>query len=515
MVKKINTHPLVDYVLLIFFSFSINYYYSSIGVLPQDTFAYFDTAYRILDGSVPFKDYWTVSGPFIDYFQALIFYIFGISWKTYIINGSVLNTLITIIFFYTIRNFNQDRLHSLFYALCFSILANPSMGTPFPDHYSTFLSLMGIFFFLIAIKKQKKIFWFLVPVCFFFGFLSKQSPSSYILFTLLISMIIYVKYSRDLSFIKYFFISSLFCLSFLFVFFYFNKINLEQFIYQYILFPQTIAAERIDNYKINFNGIFLQFKFIYIFFISLLIILFTSKKLFKENYKFLYSIILILLTVVLIFHQVVTKNFIFIFFLIPMLASSIQLNIPNSYKYRNLAVTALIFSTFFLTLKYHLRFNEERKMLNLENINLKKNIDAELIHPSLKGLQWITYDYQNEPSAEIALIKESMIEIEQDKSKKMMLTGYLFFSATLNENLNNPSRWPSLQDASNPDKENPYYGIYKRFVKNLIISKKIETLYSSKDNKEDIFREIFEKNCRNTKEINDFLTKHDIKNCIK
>ena len=515
MVKKINTHPFVDYALLIFFSFSINYYYSSIGVLPQDTFAYFDTAYRILDGSVPFKDYWTVSGPFIDYFQALIFYIFGISWKTYIINGSVLNTLITIIFFYTIRNFNQDRLHSLFYALCFSILANPSMGTPFPDHYSTFLSLMGIFFFLIAIKKQKKIFWFLVPVCFFFGFLSKQSPSSYILLTLLISMIIYAKYSRDLSFIKYFFISSLFCLSFLFVFFYFNKINLEQFIYQYILFLQTIAAERIDSYKTTFNGIFLQFKFIYIFFILLLIILFTSKKLFKENYKFLYSIILILLTVVLIFHQVVTKNFIFIFFLIPMLASLIQLNIPNSYKYRNLAISVLIISTFFLTLKYHLRFNEERKMLNLENINLKKNIDAELIHPSLKGLQWITYDYQNEPSAEIALIKESMTEIEQDKSKKMILTGYLFFSAALNENLNNPSRWPSLQDASNPDKENSYYGIYKRFVKNLIISKKIETLYSSKDNKEDIFKEIFEKNCRNTKEINDFLTKHDIKNCIK
>ena len=218
---------------------------------------------------------------------------------------------------------------------------------------------------------------------------------------------------------------------------------------------------------------------------------------------------------VLIFHQVVTKNFIFIFFLIPMLASLIQINIPNSYKYRNLAVTILIFSTFFLTLKYHLRFNEERKMLNLENINLKKNIDAELIHSSLKGLKWITNDYHQEPEAEIALIKESMTAIKQDKSKKMLLTGYLFFSSTLGENLNNPSRWPSLNDASNPDKKNPYYGIYKKFVKNLIISKKIETLYSGKDNKEDIFKEIFEKNCRKTKEINDFLTKHDIKNCIK
>lgn len=98
MLKKINTLNFIDYVLLIFFSFFINYYYSSIGVLPQDTFAYYDTAFRILKGSAPFKDYWTVSGPFIDYFQAIIFFIFGISWKSYIISGSIINTLITLIF---------------------------------------------------------------------------------------------------------------------------------------------------------------------------------------------------------------------------------------------------------------------------------------------------------------------------------------------------------------------------------------------------------------------------------
>jgi hypothetical protein len=515
MNKKINILPHIDYILLALFSFFINYYYSSIGVLPQDTFAYYDTAYRILDGSVPFKDYWTVSGPFIDYFQAIIFYIFGISWKSYIINGSIINSLTTIIFFYTIRNFDQNRSFSLFYAFCFSILANPSMGTPFPDHYSTFLSLIGIFFFLLAIKREKKIFWLLVPVCFFLGFLSKQSPSSYILLVLLVSILIYIKYYKNFTFIKYFLISSTMCLLFLFIFFYFNKIELQQFIYQYILFPKTIAAERIENYQITVNGIFFQFKFIHLFLSLLLIILLTSKKSFKRDYKFLYSIILILLTIVLIFHQIVTKNFIFIFFLLPMLACLIQINIPNSFKYRNLAVIILISLTFLLTLKYHLRFNEERKMLNLENLDLKKKVDAESLHPSLKGLQWITYDYHQEPATEIALIKESMIEIANDKSRKMLLSGYLFFSATLEENLNNPSRWPSLLDASNPDRDNPYYEIYKMFVENLIILKKIETLYSSNDNKADIFEEIFQKNCRKTKEINDFLIKHDIKSCIK
>jgi len=515
MLKKKNTYSYLDYVFLIFFSFLINYYYSNIGVLPQDTFAYFDTAYRILKGSVPFKDYWTVSGPFIDYLQAVIFYFFGVSWKSYIINGSLINTLITLVFFYTIRSFNQNRPYSIFYAICFSILANPSMGTPFPDHYSAFLSLMGIFFFLIAIRKEKTIFWLLVPVYFFLAFLSKQSPSSYILLALLISIFVYTKYSNNLSFIKYFFISSVFCLSFLLIFLYFNKIDLQQFFYQYILFPKTIAAERIENYNITFNGIILQYKFIYIYFFSLIIVLLSSKKLFDEDYKFIYSIILILLTIALIFHQIVTKNFIFIFFLIPMLASSIQLNIPKSHKYRKLAVFILIASTFFLTIKYHIRFNEERKMLNLENINLKNSIDANLIHPSLKGLKWITNKYHKEPTIEIKLIKESMAEIQRDKTKKMLQTEYLFFSAILNENLNTPSRWPSLSDASNPDKGNPYYEVYKKFVKNLIISKKIETLYSYNSNEPDIFKEIFIQNCRETKKINKFLVKHDIKKCLR
>ena len=176
MIKKLSNYNFVDYLILIIFSFFINYFYANIGVLAQDTFAYYDTAYRILDGSVPFKDYWTVSGPFIDFLQALYFFIFGVNWKSYIINSSIINSLITIIFFYTIRNFKQDRLLSIFYALCFSVLANPSMGTPFPDHYSTFLSLMGIFLFLNAILEEKKIYWFLIPICFFFAFFSKQTP---------------------------------------------------------------------------------------------------------------------------------------------------------------------------------------------------------------------------------------------------------------------------------------------------------------------------------------------------
>ena len=67
MYKLKSSFVKTEVIILILFSFLINYYYGSIGVLPQDTFAYYDTGYRILNGAVPFKDYWTVSGLFLDY----------------------------------------------------------------------------------------------------------------------------------------------------------------------------------------------------------------------------------------------------------------------------------------------------------------------------------------------------------------------------------------------------------------------------------------------------------------
>ena len=146
---------LINVFLLILFSFYINFYYSSLGVLAQDTFAYYDVGYRVMNGDVPFKDYWTVSGPFIDYLQSALFYLFGVNWEVYILNGSIINIFITVLFYQVLKNYNLNIFVNLFYSICFSILANPSMGTAFPDHYSTFLSLAGIFFYFLAIKKKK------------------------------------------------------------------------------------------------------------------------------------------------------------------------------------------------------------------------------------------------------------------------------------------------------------------------------------------------------------------------
>ena len=518
MFEKIYSPDRINYLILVILSFFINFYYSNLGVLPQDTFAYYDTGYRVLNGAIPFKDYWTVSGPFIDYLQAILFSIFSVSWEAYIINGSIINSVITVIFYYTLNIYNQRRSLNLFYCICFSILANPSMGVPFPDHYSAFLSLIGILLFLVAIKNDKKIFWFLIPVFYFLAFFSKQSPASYLLLPLIVSSILYIYYYKKINFIKYFGISSLLCLIFLFIFFYLNKIDINQFLIQYIFFPQTIAEYRIKNYQFNIYNLFFQFKWIYIFLIPLSIIFLIQifqNRISEKKEKFIINIIIIMTSSVLIFHQVITKNFIFIFFLIPFLGSFMHLILRNEKKYKTLISIFLISVTLFATIKYHLRFNENRKMLNLEKIDLRLAINAKYLHPSLNNLKWITREFPNNPVNEIKIINDSMEIIKKDKTNKMLLSGYLFFSAVLDEDLNNPSRWPSLGDASNPNLESEYYKDYEEFVENLIKTKKIETLYSTIDNEDDVFVNIFDKNCMKTKLINEFLTKHDIRGCKK
>ena len=64
-------------LLLIIYSFGINWFSGNIGVLPIDTFAFFDTSFSILKNKLPIRDFWIFTGLITDYLQALFFYLFG------------------------------------------------------------------------------------------------------------------------------------------------------------------------------------------------------------------------------------------------------------------------------------------------------------------------------------------------------------------------------------------------------------------------------------------------------
>ena len=143
--------------ILILFSLIINQYYGNKGIFPVDSLAHFDTGFRILLDEHPFKNYWIVSGPMLDYMQAVFFYIFGINWQSYVLHASFINAILTVATFLVVRSFNLNSYVSFIYSILFSILAYPTSGTPFVDHHSAFFSLLGIYSLILGIKNEKKI----------------------------------------------------------------------------------------------------------------------------------------------------------------------------------------------------------------------------------------------------------------------------------------------------------------------------------------------------------------------
>ena len=71
--KKLNFKNYLPVGLLGLFSFYVNYYYGFIGVNPMDNFVLYNGGYKVLNGYIPFTDYWLVTGPLLDYLNAFFF----------------------------------------------------------------------------------------------------------------------------------------------------------------------------------------------------------------------------------------------------------------------------------------------------------------------------------------------------------------------------------------------------------------------------------------------------------
>ena len=506
-------------VLIFLFSLLINQYYGNKGIFPVDSFSHFDTGFRILLGEHPFKNYWVVSGPLVDYIQAIFFYFFGVTWQSYLLHASLFNALISIATFVFLRSFKLSIYYSLIYSLLFSILAYPTSGTPFVDHHSAFFSLLGIYALILAIKTEKVLYWLLVPFLLGFAFLSKQVPSSYIIISAILTLSIFLIINKKYYWVKYFFLGSILFTLFFFLFGIIQGISLTSFLNQYIFYPQSIGSERINNFNFTFKGVFGHFKFIYISLMPLIYInikkIFFHKKYFKEK-DFYYFLILILYTFSLIVHQILTRNQTFIFFLVPILLaySHVCLNLNRSTFNKKINILMLLVCIF-VTTKYHIRFNEGRKFHELNNVNFEVSSDAEKIDKKFKGLKWITPEFKGNPNEEIILINEIKNYLIKDNRTKMVMTNYSFFSAILGKKLFSTTRWHVFDGSDYPQKKNKFFLRYKDLFINSLKSNNIEVIYIIKPVNQSNIYDYISKNCFDEKEITEILKEFELKKCVE
>ena len=477
---KIKTYKNLIYLtFVILISVFCNQYYGYIGILPIDSFLIFNSGFDFLNGYLPFKDYWTIKEPFIDFLQAIFFKIFGVSWFSYVFHASVFNCIISVSTYLTLRYFSLNQEVSFFYSLCVAILTYPTAGTPFSDHHALILCIVSLYTFFIALRSNNKFLWLILPFLLGLSFLSKQAPTIYItLIITFVSLIYFIVLKKKENFIYavigllFFLILLLFCL-------FLGNIKFQDFLIQYLLFPQSLGTSRLDwVFPLEFKRIVLRFKLHYISVSIIFYILF--KDIFLRKIKIVLSEKLIFISILLscvlfIVHQLMTINAIFIYCLIPIF-SGLSHTFSSIYLKNKFINFFLIFFTLISTCYYFITYVHERTFMDLKDINIKDSINAEIIDKRLSGIKWITVFYPENPSEEVENIKFAVDNYKKDPEKKMLITDYQFISVFENQYDYSVTRfWYDFHGY--PSIDNKYFSYWKKFVTKKLKENEIQTAY--------------------------------------
>ena len=513
---KIYSKIIIYSSLLLIFSISINQYYGYRGVFPIDSFLFYDSGFRVLNGYLPFKDFWAVTGLTVDIIQAFFFKIFGVSWFSYVLHASFLNFLIAFATFYTLYKFELNINFCFLYAFLISIIAYPISGTPFPDYHSIIFSLFALFCFILHLKTNLNLYLFLLPIFLVLAFLSKQTPAAYILLIISTIGLVYFIFNFSIKKILFLSLGSFFVIISFGSFFVINEIPFSSFYKQYILFPLTIGDSRIAEFffPIEFNRLITRFKLIHLS--QLLLIIVIIKNVLK-NYKYLISndffiqISLILTSWSLIIHQLLTLNQKFVFFIIPILLGFSHIYFKN-YK-KNYFIYFLIILGVGSSLYYKISYGDSRKFMELSNVNFENSINAEIIDPKLKNLKWINPNYLGNPKNEADVLKKTINILKKDSRNKMLITHYQFIASLLPNPVSSPNRTYTDDSISYPKLNDKYFEDYKNFFINQIIYKKIEIIYVIKPLEKNVFTSILNQNCIEAEKINSILNSYIITDC--
>ena len=152
--KEKSTVEVLLLIVILIYSYLINWYSGNIGVIPIDSFGFLDTGYSITNGHLPIRDFWIFTGFLVDYMEAAFLYLFGNNWNSHLAHSSFMNIIASISLYYFLKQYELKISYNFFYCMCFATLCYPLSGTPFAYIHAYIFSLIAIFNLLIAIKKK-------------------------------------------------------------------------------------------------------------------------------------------------------------------------------------------------------------------------------------------------------------------------------------------------------------------------------------------------------------------------
>ena len=517
MIKNKTTLILNDYIIGIVVAvvaYKINNYFGFIGLNPTDSFLIFGSGDRVLKGDLPFKDYWIVSGgPLIDIMQSFVFQILGVSWSSFVIHASILNSIFSISIFFYARLTKLSKKTSLFFAILSSFIMYPAAGTPQTDHHSIIIGSISLIFFIIFLKKKNFTPLFFFPIIFLGCFFIKQVPAAYYIILICLISLFYYLFEKQKEIIINLLLGSIIAFAVFFLILKINNILVLDVYKQYVVLIIQGFNVRADSYAkaLVFDNI-LKIKYIILLLIPFVVIVAQNLKKIELRKKESFYLDIYLYTGLIVssaLHESYTNNQSVTFGLLPIY-SIIILSLIKENKSKILfyifsvlsiigvlrlineneiyLILLIIFPLiYFFGSKYNISLKKTSSLVivytlliallyfetivrnrywhDIVNPNWDNAVAAEQIDLKLKGLVWLSGESNTQK--EILNIENNLSYLKSLDENYIIITNYQIYNAILDIQNFSPVRywWNKL---SYPSKGNKYRNEFDVFFQNKI-----------------------------------------------
>ena len=498
-------------LIISLFAFSINFYYGHQGLMPLDDLQNFNSGFRVLQGDFPFRDYYSVTGPFLDILQSIIYKIFGINWQSFVLHASLMNCLYSISIFIFLQKLNFAKINSFLFSLSGGLLMYPAAGNPTVEHSSLILSVMGTFLFIIGSKENKNYLLFFSIFIFGISFFVKQVPTIYFIFfcILLFFFQIFNFISQKKIFLIFIYMVTV---SLLFVFYFeLNGVKFNQIINQYYFIAKNLGELRFQNlsfhnfYENTSKLFFLLFLlvpslyisfitknkngFLILFFLSLLIILYEIH---SNNQPISYALLPIFVAFFQYFYhnKIQDFNFVKIYLLLIIIYAFYRiLRFENFYLFgflifiisyflnkKKIISNLLIIYLTISSLLYFEKYIKIRAWDDLSKNDLLVSFDGNIIDKKLSYLKWRTVYFENiETEKKLITTTLHYLKNLEDDVKYILISDYQIYNIILDRKDYSPVKY-WYKDATYPSKKSKYRNEFEFFFKKKIVENNINFL---------------------------------------
>lgn len=175
LVKKIKNFISENYIFLSFaFFFLYQFIFFNRGIYLLDEGNLYMSASKILDGQIPYRDFFEYVTPGSDYVMALVFGVFGKTFLTARVFG-ILNIFILAVLSYLIAIKFVPKKYAAVAILIYSIFGLSQWRSPWFTTLALVPALSAIYFFLYFIEKRRMIYLIFSSVFIGLSVLFKQN----------------------------------------------------------------------------------------------------------------------------------------------------------------------------------------------------------------------------------------------------------------------------------------------------------------------------------------------------